>query len=130
VPKATGTTCYYPGAESCVVDEEDGFHSLSCTYPDGSGSSIASDSTQALPDPLIGRPDDLPAPGACISEVTADSVCTTCMHDDLSATRSCHFLGVLSCSVSAGGHCMGDCILADGGRAQVCNSDRGPQLVR
>jgi hypothetical protein len=129
-PKATGTTCYYPGADSCVIDEEEDFHSLSCTYPDGSGSSMATDPDQPLLDPLIGRPDDLPAPGECITEVVEGSVCTTCAHDDLSAMRSCHFLGVSTCSVSIGGACMGDCTLADGSRVQVCNSPRGPQLIR
>jgi hypothetical protein len=65
-PAISGTSCHFPVAESCVVNEGEGIHSLSCTYRDGSSRTSTSDSSVPLADPLIGRPDDLPAPGACI----------------------------------------------------------------
>jgi hypothetical protein len=129
--KATGTTCYYPGADTCAVNEDEAGHALSCTYPDGSSTSIASQIEAPLPDPLIGRPDDLPAPGECITEVAQGSVCTTCARDDLSVTRSCHFPGIIACDIlDADDACLADCTFADGSKAQLCNSPRGPVPVR
>ena len=130
---ATGTTCHYPGTSSCVVSSKDDWQCLTCSYPDGSGSGLCTG--EDLPDPLAGLPDDLPAPGTCVNEVGADGqvVCTTCSRDDLSATRSCHYPGVASCSTfdprdwAVG--CLGRCRLEDGTIERLCNSPSGPKLV-
>jgi hypothetical protein len=135
VPFASGTTCHYPGTDSCVADEMDGWHCLTCSYRDGSGTSLCQDANVPLPDPLIGRPDDLPTAGSCVSEPDASGtvVCETCTRDDGSATRSCHYPGIVDCDFSnaddeAAG-CLGRCTLADGQERRLCNSARGPVLV-
>ena len=135
VPAASGTTCHYPGTDSCVAEETDGWQCLTCSYRDGSGMGLCQDAGAPLPDPMIGRPDDLPAAGTCVSEHDASGaiVCETCTRDDLSATRSCHYPGIVDCDFfhpddEAAG-CLGRCTLADGQQRRLCNSARGPVLV-
>jgi hypothetical protein len=86
-----GTTCHYPGLQTCVVTQQEDWHCLRCTYPNGASLELCSDATQPLPDPLADRPLDLPAPGSCSSELASDgsTACMTCTREDLSATRSC-----------------------------------------
>jgi len=129
IPNAAGTTCYYPGSDTCVTTDkgEDGA-CLSCRYPDGSASGICG-APGSLPDPMIGRPDDLPAPGSCVNELGADGrvACTTCTHDDISATRSCHFPNVTDCELTFDDDSLMSCTLDDGSVVGVHNSTHGPR---
>jgi hypothetical protein len=130
----SGTTCHYAGTNTCVVTGTPGdWQCLSCTYPDGSATSICG--AGDLPDPMLGRPAALPAPGSCVSETDADGAiaCSTCTGDDLSATRSCHYPGIIACDLTAifdddDGACTGLCTREDGSEVRLCNSDRGPRL--
>jgi hypothetical protein len=130
-PKITGTTCNYPGGDTCVVEEYDEGSCMQCTYPDGSGAGVCGTGDNPLYDPLINRPDDLPGPGACISDLRPDGKvqCTTCVHGDLSATRSCRYPGIVDCDLSnpedeAAG-CVGRCTFEDGHQERMCDSPRG-----
>jgi len=126
IPNAAATTCYYPGPDTCVTTTEaEDWQCLSCRYPDGSGSGICGGE---LPDPQIGRPDDLPAPGTCVNELGADGLvqCTTCTHDDLSATRSCRYPHVVDCELPFDDF-VWKCTLDDGSTVGLLNSTHGPQ---
>jgi hypothetical protein len=137
IPKSSGTTCFYPGANTCESSEADGSHCLTCSYPNGGSLQICGADDNPLYDPLIERPDDLPAPGFCTNDLSADGQveCTTCMHDDLSATRSCHYPGIVECSISDLGTttdedgCVGRCTYEDGHQARMCESPRGVHPV-
>jgi hypothetical protein len=100
VPKMQGTTCHYPGPETCVVSEYGPSHCLSCLFPDGSGQLVCGDASEPLPDPLDGRPPGLPAPGSCTLQLGTDGAiaCATCTRDDLSATTSCRDRAVDRCN--------------------------------
>jgi hypothetical protein len=129
-PAASGTTCQYPGAETCEVTTGDSGRCMQCTYPDGSGSGICGDATNPLYDPLIDRPDDFPATGICVNDLRADGQieCTTCMRDDLSVTRSCRYPGIVDCQLLFGGEdpgCEALCTFQDGHKAKMCQSPRG-----
>jgi hypothetical protein len=131
-PAFSGTTCQYPGQDTCKLTDDEGGHCLTCTYSDGSGSGICGDAGDPFPDPQADRPDDLPRPGTCITERGADGQisCTACTRRDRSATRSCHIPGVVSCDFftedQTGCH---RCTLVDGSQALLCGSGRGPHLV-
>jgi hypothetical protein len=135
VPLSSGTTCHYPGVNTCKVTDAGGdWHCLECSYADGSGSSVCADKSNPLYDPLIARPDDLPAPGFCVNDLDADGKvqCTTCMKNDLSATRSCHYPGIVECQFvfpeeGDDGKCSELCTFEDGHQALMCDSPRGPQ---
>jgi hypothetical protein len=133
VPSVSGTMCHYPGTRSCSVRREGNAHCLSCTHPDGSGIEICSDRSEPLPDPMADRPTDLPAPGQCVIEHSADGQvsCAACTRRDLSASRACHHPGAVACELSGADDtgCLGQCTLDDGNTARLCNSARGPQLV-
>jgi hypothetical protein len=129
----SGTTCHYPGTNTCVVSgTPEDWQCLACSYPDGSGTSICGGDD--LPDPLLGRAGDLPAPGTCVSETgeAGAIVCSTCTGDDLSATRSCRYPGIIDCDLTPfdddGSPCLGHCTREDGSTVRLCNSDRGPRL--
>jgi hypothetical protein len=53
--------------------------------------------------------------------------CTTCMHADLSATRSCRFPGIVDCVNLFGdpSGCEARCTFEDGHQANMCQSPRG-----
>jgi hypothetical protein len=132
IPSVSGTTCHYPGRNSCTRTEEGGGHCIHCTYADGSGTGLCNDASEPLPAPLADRPRDLPRPGTCVTEREDDGriSCTTCTNGDLSAIRACHDPGAVSCDLlfdESG--CLGRCTLTDGSQALLCNSDRGPELV-
>lgn len=134
IPKTSGTTCFYPGANTCEVTENhDGTHCLTCSYPDGGSLQVCAAASDPLYDPLMERPDDLPAPGFCSNALSADGQveCTTCTHDDLSATRSCHYPGIVACAISGIGTtkdadgCVGHCTYEDGHEVRMCPSPSG-----
>jgi hypothetical protein len=132
-PSVSGTMCHYPGTRSCKVRREGDFHCLSCTHPDGSGSQICSDRSEPLPDPLADRPTDLPAPGECVIEHSADGrvSCAACTRRDRSASRACHDPGVIACEFGSDDTgCDAQCTLEDGSSARLCPSARGPRIVR
>jgi len=90
-PEIAGTTCHYPGLNTCVVRQDADWHCVRCTYSNGAGLELCSDASEPLPDPLADRPPDLPAPGTCSTELASDGsiACMTCTREDLSATMSC-----------------------------------------
>lgn len=135
VPTGSGTTCYFPGTSSCTTTGDQDWHCLSCELEGGGGTGTCMDGSEPLPDPMIGRPGDLPAPGTCVTQIGDDKhVCTTCTHEDLSATSSCHYPGIVFCDLfpvfddSTDG-CLGSCTLIDGSEVRMCNSTRGPRPV-
>jgi len=131
-PRTSGTTCEYPGGKTCQYVEGDGGYScLECRLPRGGGGLVCGTANDPLIDPLVGRPDDLPAPGFCINDLSADGKvqCTTCARDDASATRSCHYPGIVDCNfdnpADQAAGCLGRCTFADGHQERVCDSPRG-----
>ena len=130
-PNAAGTTCNYPGPSTCKLTEVGGARCLSCDFPDGSHSGQCAAANVPLRDPLIDRPDDLPAPGRCVSDPGPEQAvqCTTCTHADLSATRTCRFPTIVDCDLHAGAdgpdRCLGTCTFTDGHQEQMCQSSRG-----
>jgi hypothetical protein len=133
VPSVSGTMCHYPGPRSCSVRREGNTHCLSCRHPDGSGVEICSDTSQPLPDPMADRPTDLPAPGQCVTERSADGQvsCAACTRRDRSASRACHHPGAVACELTFDDEtgCIGQCTLDDGSTARLCNGARGPEIV-
>jgi len=118
----SGTTCWYPGVDSCAVTQEGDTTCIECAYPDGSGRSLCTGS-EPLPDPLDGRPDDLPPPGECVTEERdgGQVLCTTCTQEDLSASTSCRHPQAEVCDLDPGG---GSCIICtgeDGASATFCD---------
>lgn len=115
----TTSACHYPGLDTCVF--EDGC--VTCTYQDGSGSSMCGDDLPDIDDLLAGHPDDLPEPGACVTETVQDGLveCSTCTREDLSATTSCRF-AESTCDYTdcEDGICIG-CDLVTGGEALICD---------
>jgi len=132
IPKASGTTCHYPGANSCEITVDGPIQCMTCTHPDGSSNGECLDAPDTLPDPLINRPDDLPAPGFCVNDLSPDGKieCTTCTKDDLSATRSCHYPGIVACNILTGpvdpaGKCSLLCTFEDSHQELLCDTPRG-----
>jgi RNA polymerase sigma-70 factor (ECF subfamily) len=132
IAPVSGTTCHYPGPQSCTVSRPGSVHCLACQFPDGAGMQLCRDTSEPLPDPLVDRPLDLPAPGTCTTELTDDGTvaCATCTRDDLTATISCRYAGIESCDMSPTDidpECVGQCRHVDGSRIRLCNSARGPR---
>jgi RNA polymerase sigma-70 factor (ECF subfamily) len=132
VAGVSGTTCHYPGLQTCTVSQADDWQCLECGYPDGSGGGLCNAASEPLPDPLADRPLDLPPPGTCASELDNDGrvLCATCTREDLSATTSCRYPGIESCDLTDGGpdgNCLAECRRVDGSRVRVCNTPRGPR---
>ncbi len=130
-PRTSGSTCQYPGGNTCEMIETESGTCMECRYPEGGGGEVCGRAFDPLYDPLINRPDDLPGPGACANDLSADGKvqCTTCVHADLSATRSCHYPGIIDCDLTnpadeAAG-CVGRCRFKDGHEARICDSPRG-----
>ena len=123
----SGTTCWYPGVDTCAVTQKGDGLCLECFYPDGSGKWLCTESGP-LPDPLDGRPDDLPPPGECVTEEREGGrvLCTTCTHADLSAFTSCRHPQAEVCDIDFGGDevpgrtCM-TCTGEDGASATFCD---------
>ena len=98
---------------------------------------LCMDGSEPLPDPFADRPSDLPAPGHCVTELGPDGTarCATCTRADLSATRSCHYPGIVECAISDLGTttdedgCVGRCTYEDGHQARMCESPRGVHPV-
>jgi RNA polymerase sigma-70 factor (ECF subfamily) len=126
VPSGSSTSCHYPGVDTCTLSESADARCIDCTYPSGGGKSLCLfDPNDPTPDPFAGRPANLPAPGVCVDETSADGsvVCTTCTRQDLSATTTCRHPAAESCDfVESGDHtaCV-RCTHADGSSVAFCD---------
>ena len=100
-PSGSTTSCHYPGIDSCTITEFPHAQArcIDCRHPNGSSNSTCVFDNDPLPEPLAGRPDDLPAPGTCVDQTSADGAvtCTTCTRQDLSATTTCRHPAAESC---------------------------------
>jgi RNA polymerase sigma factor (sigma-70 family) len=128
-PGFSQDTCNFPGTSSCELTmSSPDWQCQQCSYPDGSGGGICSTPDDAE-DPFADRPADLPPPGGCITEPDTDglALCTTCTHDDMSATRSCRYPAVTRCEFATDDPlCEVRCTLPDGATMLLCPSPSGP----
>lgn len=128
IPSGAATTWHYPGLDTCTVSSSEDWYSIECRFPDGSGvgSSGVREPNQPLPDLFAGRPENLPAPGACVDNTSADGAvsCTTCTRQDLSATTTCRHPAAEQCEPGGGGaenaFCV-HCRQADGSSVTICD---------
>lgn len=128
MPTGTATTWHYPGLETCTVAATEDWYSIECRFPDGGGVGVTGDRepNAPLPNLFAGRPENLPAPGACVDNTSADGAvfCTTCTRDDLSATTTCRHPAAQQCEPMKGANepafCV-QCSQADGSSLTVCD---------
>lgn len=101
-PGGSFTGATYPGVNSCFPFEEEGVRCLVCRNGAGVCTPYVDDWVQ--PDPLADRPANLPAPGTCVSETSADGLtqCMTCTREDLTAQVWCHHPEQAYCQVAGG----------------------------
>ncbi len=125
-PGGSGGTCHFPGTGTCTFSERGGARCIDCRYPGGGDTGTCLlDPSDPLPDPMAGRPGNLPPPGGCVTETRGDGIqCTTCTAGDMRATMSCRFPPASGCEIDHGTHpgerCV-SCTLVGGGLATFCD---------
>jgi hypothetical protein len=119
--RGSQSACHYPGPDTCLFQEP----CIDCALPTQFGEIFACyQDYEVPPDPLCTRPEDLPAPGVCVEQMSPDGLvaCTTCTRRDLSATTVCDHPPAESCESQDDG-CM-RCTHADGSSATICDPPR------
>lgn len=128
IPTGSSSKWSYPGLDTCTVTATDEWYDIDCQYVDGGGvgSSGLREPNEPLPDLFAGRPENLPAPGTCVDDTSADGAvfCTTCTRHDLSATTTCRHPAASQCEPVGGAAefswCM-RCNQVDGSILTVCD---------
>jgi len=111
-----GSAVHYAGTSTCSASG-----CLDCRFADGSASGRCPYDGDLEDDLWEGRPEDLPAPGRCVTARHGHGVdCTTCTRQDLSASVLCRFPPAVSCDQPIGG-CV-TCALIGGGTASSCDA--------